>query len=65
MLVDGAAAKLEIHPHVVRNRGRPVQRVDVLGVRVHHGRELADVLEVAQRLDAAGRGACANGDQEA
>ena len=64
-LADRAAAQLEVHPHVLRDRRRGSERADVLRRRVDGARELAHVLEVAQRLDAAGGGAGPDRDQEA
>ena len=65
VLVDRAAAQLEIDPDVRRDRGRGRERVDVFGSRVDDGRQLGHVPEVAQRLDAAGGGAGADRHQPA
>ena len=63
VLVDGTAAQLEIHGHVLGDRRGRLQGADVLGCGVDHADELVDVLPVAQRLDAAGGGAGSDGDQ--
>ena len=63
-LVDRAAAQLEVDRHVGGDRRRGGQRVDVLRAGVDGATELVDVAEVAQRLDAAGGRAGADGDQE-
>src|SRR5581483_2123118 len=44
-------------------RRRRTQRRDVVGVGVHGGDEVTDVCEVPERLDAAGGGAGADGDE--
>ncbi len=62
-LVDRAAVQLEVDRHVGRDRRRGCKRRDVLRRRVDDPQEIADVGEVAQRLDAAGRGAGADRDQ--
>src|SRR4029079_3926516 len=46
-LVDGAAAKLEIHTHVVRNRCGCGQGVDVLRSRIHDPDEVLDILKIS------------------
>ena len=58
--VDGAAAQLGVDRHVVRDRRRGRERLDVLGMRVDRGADRVVVGPVAQRLDAAGRGARAD-----
>ena len=65
VLRDRAAAQLEVDSHVLRDRRRGLERADVLGRRVDRGGELAHVLEVAQRLDAAGRRARPDRHEEA
>ena len=62
-LVDRAAVQLKIHRHVAGNRGRGRQRLDIGGHGVHGGDEFAYVRKVAQRLNAASRRTCADGDQ--
>ena len=61
--VDRTAAKFVVDAHVRRRRGGGGQGLDVVGPRVDHGRELGDIGEVAQRLDAAGGGAGPDRDQ--
>ena len=65
VLVDRAAAQLEVDLHVRGDRGRARQGRDVLRVGVDDRAELGDVGEVAQRLDAAGGGAGADRDHPA
>ena len=65
MLVDRAAMQLEIDVDVRLDRRGGLERVDELRPRIHRLGELAHVLEIAQRLDAAGGGAGADGDQRA
>ena len=63
ILVDRAAAQLEIDRHVLGDRGGELERADELRRGVHHADEFVDVLPVAQRLNAAGGGARSNGDE--
>src|ERR1019366_7880583 len=62
-LVDGTAAKLELDRHVLGDRSRRREGVDVLGLRVDDGTELRDVSEVAESLDPTGGGARADGHE--
>ena len=62
-LVDGAAPQLEVDGHVRGDRGAVGERGDELGLGVDDREVLLDVGEVAQRLDAAGRRAGADGHQ--
>ena len=64
-LVDRAAAQLEIDRHVIGDRGRGRERVDIVGPRIDDGRVFLHIREVAQRLDAAGGRAGADGDERA
>ena len=59
-LLIGQPLQLEIHGHVVGDRRGLVQRFDIRGRGVHDGHEVPYILEIAQRLDAAGRGARAD-----
>ena len=63
-LVDRAAAQLEIDRDVRRDRRRGGQRLDIVRPRIDGGDVVVDIGEIAQRLDAAGRGAGADGDQK-
>src|SRR5512133_1612441 len=64
-LVGRAAVELEVDGHVLDGGRRVAQRGDVLRAGVDGRHEFVDVGEVAQGLDAAGRGACADGDEPA
>src|SRR5581483_5593509 len=64
VLIDRAAAQLEIHEDVVGNGRRFVQRFDVTRCGVHNRNEFFDVLEVAEGLNASGGGARANRHQK-
>ena len=61
---DGAAAQLRVDRHVVGDRRRGRERLDVFGLRVDRRPERVVVGPVAQRLDAAGRRAGADRDQQ-
>jgi hypothetical protein len=63
--VDRAAVQLEVDRDMGADRRRGRQRRDVLRLGVHGGHEVVDVVEVAQRLDAARGGAGADRDQPA
>src|SRR5665811_269415 len=63
--VDRAAVQLIVDGHVCSDRRGALEGLDVLRVGVHDGAVLGDVSEVAQRLDAATRGAGTDRDQEA
>ncbi len=63
--VDRAAAQLEVDLDVVGDGRRGVEGGEERRRGVDDAQELFDVAEVAQRLDAAGGGAGADGDQEA
>ena len=63
--VDGTAAQLEVDGYMGGDRCGGREGVDVVGAGVDHCQELLDVGVVAQRLDAAGGGAGADGDQMA
>ena len=62
-LVDWAALQFEIDRNVGRNRRRCRERADVFGRGINGGDELAHIGEIAQGLDAAVRGARADGNQ--
>ena len=62
-LVDRAALQFEIDRNVGRNRRRCRERADVFGRGINGGDELVHVGEIAQSLNAAVRGAGADGDQ--
>src|SRR5262245_8207422 len=62
-LVDRASLQLEIHFDVRRNRCGGAERADVFGRGVNNIDKLAHVAEVPQRLNAASRGAGADGHQ--
>ena len=64
-LVDRAAAQLEIHRHMIGDRRRRRQRLDVVGPRIDDRGIFLHIGEVAQRLDAARRRAGADRDQRA
>ena len=63
--VDGAAAKLEVDVHVVGDRRARGERVDEPGRCVDRRQKVVDAAPVAQGLDAAGRRAGAEGDEDA
>ena len=65
VLVDRTAVQLEIDLDMRLIGVEVGERVDELGPRIDGLGELAHILEVAQRLDAAGGGAGADGDQRA
>src|SRR5208337_535441 len=64
IFVDGATPQFEINKHVVGDRSGFLQGFDIVGPGVHDGDEFLHLLEIAQRLDAAGCGAGANRHQE-
>ena len=61
--IDRAAAQLGVDRHVLGDRRGAGQRVDELGVGVDAGAERVVVAPVAERLDPAGGGARADGDE--
>ena len=63
LLIDRAAAQLEIDANVIGDRRGSAQRLDVVGPRIDDRGELAHVLEIAQCLDAARGRARADGDE--
>ena len=65
LLVDRAAMQLEVDIDVRLDRRGGGERVDEVGPCIDRLGELVHVLEVAQRLDAAGGRAGPDGDQRA
>ena len=56
LLVDRAAAQFEVDRHVLADRGRRRQGVDIFGLGVHGAHQTRrDIAEVSQGLDAARR----------
>ena len=62
-LPEHSERSLEIDAHVIGNRRRGAQRVDVVRPRIDDRSELAYILEIAQRLDATRGRARADGDE--
>src|SRR5271166_4523443 len=62
--VNGTTAEFEVDKDVIGDGCGLLQRLDVVGPGVNDGNELFHVLEVTQRLNAAGGGASADADEE-
>src|SRR5262249_1666738 len=56
LFIDRTAVQFKIHAHMVGNRRGRLQRCDIRRGGIDNAQELLDVLEVAQGLNAAGRG---------